>query len=388
MKDKLKVLVNVPVSLLKGLRVTMTNMARSKATVRYPEVMPSPAGQSPSPVGDDPFLRPYEMAPRFRGLHGLTKDPVTGDLNCIGCMACAKVCPDDLISMDLEKREGHNGRYPVTFNVNIGPCCFCGLCAEVCPTPMRAIVMSDLFEWAAYRRDGANLVLGKDDLERHGEIEVARRRAGREWSEEGKLTGVNPEEQGNPYFQFAPEYEAERQGKSLAEVQVEQPAPAKAKAAKPEPDAAPAPAADPLAAVRTAFEAAGRPAPEDVATFDLASLDELEDRKVRAQLKSAVMKARKALEAGEPAPAAEPAPEPVAETPAEPVAETPAEPAGDETAELRARVVELLAQAGVTAAEPVESTALEALDAIEERKLRGQAKSALRKLQKALGLVD
>ncbi len=194
MKDKLKVLVNVPVSLLKGLRVTMTNMARSKATVRYPEVMPSPAGQSPSPVGDDPFLRPYEMAPRFRGLHGLTKDPVTGDLNCIGCMACAKVCPDDLISMDLEKREGHNGRYPVTFNVNIGPCCFCGLCAEVCPTPMRAIVMSDLFEWAAYRRDGANLVLGKDDLERHGEIEVARRRAGREWSEEGKLTGVNPEE--------------------------------------------------------------------------------------------------------------------------------------------------------------------------------------------------
>ncbi|NUP99943.1 MAG: NADH-quinone oxidoreductase subunit I, partial [Armatimonadetes bacterium] len=209
MNSKLKALINTPVSLVKGLTVTMANLVRTKTTVKYPEVMPEPAGRAGQTDPEDAFERPYELGPRFRGLHGLTKDPATGDLNCIGCMACAKVCPDDLISMDLEKREGHSGRYPVTFTVNIGPCCFCGLCAEVCPTPMRAIVMTDLFEWATYRRDGQNLVLTKDDLVRHGDLEVARRAGGRSW-ENGELTGVLPEEEGNPYFQFAPEYEAER----------------------------------------------------------------------------------------------------------------------------------------------------------------------------------
>ncbi len=111
MNDKLKVLVNTPVSLFKGLRVTITNLLRTKTTVAYPEVMPPPVGQAVPTDPSDPFARPYELSPRFRGLHGLTKDD-TGDLNCIGCMACAKVCPDDLISMTLEKREGHSGVFP------------------------------------------------------------------------------------------------------------------------------------------------------------------------------------------------------------------------------------------------------------------------------------
>lgn len=447
MKEKLRVLVNTPVSLFKGLRVTITNMLRTKTTVAYPEVMPVPAGQGKVDDPSDPFARPYELSPRFRGLHGLTKD-ITGDLNCIGCMACAKVCPDDLISMTLEKREGHSGRFPVTFTVNIGPCCFCGLCSEVCPTPHRAIVMTDLFEWASYRRDGENLILRREDLEKHGEYEMARRLAGRQFDEQGRLVGMNPEEEGNPYFQLKPEYEAARQGKSLLEVQQDEPAPERPEqAAKAAPEAAAAASAvDPMEAVQTAFAAAGVEVPADLMGFDLASLDAIEDRKLRAQCKSAVMKARKAAEAGDaPAPAPEAAPAAPAEEPVAvmrsafeaaglPVPEDvhafdlasldaiedrkvrgqlksavmkarkadrdapapAAEPAraADEPAASapgvaeREALVAVLTAAGIRVPEAPESLALDALDQIEDRKLRGQAKSALRKLQRALGLVD
>jgi NADH-quinone oxidoreductase subunit I len=307
MNKHVKGLVNVLTSIPKGLRVTMTNMVRTKNTQRYPEVMPEPVGQGRQADPGDPFDQPYRIAPRYRGLHGLTVDPDTGDLNCIGCQACAKVCPDDLISMDLEKREGHNGRYPVTFTVNIGPCCFCGLCAEVCPTPMRAIVMTDLFEWATYARDGRNLVLTKDDLERNGAYEVERRKAGRQWDEHGELIGINPEEEGNPYFQFAIESgKADRMPKQGEEKA--------ARAPKAEAEPAPVPA---------------------------------------------------------PAPAAPAAPAPT----------------GGEAGELRAKLLAVLEQAGVAAPDEPEQMALTDLDVIEDRKLCGQAKSALRRLQKALGLV-
>jgi len=178
--------INGPVSFAKGLKVTFLNLWRPKVTLCYPEEQP-------------------DLKPRFRGLHGLTKDPETGDLNCIGCQACARICPDSLIGMELERREGRQGRYPVRFTINIGPCCFCGLCSEVCPTPMKSLVMSSEFEWAVYDRTGEQLVLDRERLLEIGEREVERRRQGRTWSPEGELLAVAPEEQGNPYFRFAAE---------------------------------------------------------------------------------------------------------------------------------------------------------------------------------------
>ncbi|MBI2302608.1 MAG: NADH-quinone oxidoreductase subunit I [Armatimonadetes bacterium] len=419
MNKHVKAVGNTIVSVCKGLQITWRNMVRTKTTQRYPEVMPTPVGQTPRPQGGDTFAYPSEIAPRFRGLHGLTKDPETGDLNCIGCLACAKVCPDDLISMDLEKREGHNGRFPVTFTVNIGPCCFCGLCAEVCPTPMRAIVMTDLFEWATFQRDGLNLVLTAEDLIRNGDYEVERRRRGRQWSEDGALVGVNPEEEGNPYFQFAPESgKADRMPKRTEE-RVAPAAPLPAATV-----AAPAtPAADPLAGLRTAFEAAGVAVPDDGASFDASVLDGIEDRKLRGSCKSALAKARRAAEApaaeaaaGRPAGNAdESGSDPLsprerdgvkaaAEAPTGPPTLTPtlsrgereaelahpahAEAPADDADALRAALVEALAAAEVDVPDPPESVATGVLDGIGDRKLRGQAKSALRKLQRALGLVE
>ena len=325
-------LTNTPASIAKGLRVTLAALRRTKSTVKYPEQLPQPSGRAGQPSGragqpidaNDPFARPYEIAPRYRGLHGLTRNPETGDVNCIGCMACANVCPDHLISMDLEKREGHSGRYPVTFTVNIGPCCFCGLCSEVCPTPFRAIVMTDLYEWASYERFGSNLALNREDLLRNGDYEVARRAAGRTFGEDGELTSILPEEEGNPYFQFAAE---SGKGKKKAEAK---PAAAKADAA----------------------------AKEDGVDVPKATV--------------AKAKPPTAADTAEAAPAA-PKPEPKAEL---------------TTEELRAKLVEMLAAGGVAVPEVPEEVTLEALEAIEDRKQRSLTKVARRRLRAALGLGE
>ena len=51
------------------------------------------------------------------------------------------------------------------YDVDLGHCLFCGLCAEVCPE--EAIVLSRRYEASYYRR--AETILRKDDLLRHGE---------------------------------------------------------------------------------------------------------------------------------------------------------------------------------------------------------------------------
>jgi NADH-quinone oxidoreductase subunit I len=337
MSKLLERLVNAPRSLLQGLRVTITNMVRTKATKLYPEVLPVPTGRHQGEVDPtDPFSTPYTIAPRYRGLHGLTRDPVSGDLNCIGCMACANVCPDKLIAMDLEKREGHSGRYPVTFTVDIGPCCFCGLCSEVCPTPMRSIVMTDVFEFAAYRRDGATFVLDREALLRNGDWEAARRREGRQWSADGELQAVLPEEEGNPYFQFAPESGKDKAKKAAAEVPAEgEPA-----------------AVDHVKAVREAFAAAGLPCPEDLEAFDQESLKAISDRQVYAKVKSTLIKA---LRAG------------VKRIPADPVALLPG----------------LFAQAGIPVPEDLAAFDLSVLSALEDRQLYAKLKSSIIKALRA-----
>jgi len=309
-------LTNTPRSIAKGLRVTLGALRRTKSTVRYPEQVPTPAGQGLSPTDpDDAFARPYEIAPRYRGLHGLTRNPETGDVNCIGCMACANVCPDHLISMDLEKRDGHSGRYPVTFTVNIGPCCFCGLCSEVCPTPFRAIVMTDLYEWASYERFGGNLALSREDLLRNGDYEVARRAAGRSFTEDGDIASINPEEEGNPYFQFAAET---GKGKKKPAAEKAEPKPpgvdvSKAEVAQSEP---PKPAGQPAAGqpapakvelsvdelrakLVTMLSEGGVAVPEAPEEVTLEALEAIEDRKQRSLTKVARRKLRAALGLGE-----------------------------------------------------------------------------------------
>ena len=64
----------------------------------------------------------------LRGFH-------SNDLEkCIGCKMCGMICMNDAISYEeipeLEVEKGKKIR-PV---IDYGRCCYCGLCAEVCPT--------------------------------------------------------------------------------------------------------------------------------------------------------------------------------------------------------------------------------------------------------------
>jgi formate hydrogenlyase subunit 6/NADH:ubiquinone oxidoreductase subunit I len=50
----------------------------------------------------------------------------------VGCTFCARVCPDYCIQ--VERIDDPAGRAVTRYDFDISKCCFCGLCAEQCPT--------------------------------------------------------------------------------------------------------------------------------------------------------------------------------------------------------------------------------------------------------------
>lgn len=96
---------------------------------------------------------------RIRGRLSLTTNN-DGSLNCIGCMACTKVCPcGDLIQIDSIRDENNK---PVinNFTIDLGRCIFCGNCTQACPK--NALIMTEGFELADYSRE--SLVFHKEKL--------------------------------------------------------------------------------------------------------------------------------------------------------------------------------------------------------------------------------
>jgi len=112
-----------------------------------------------------------KIADRYRGIISLTTDMKVGRENCIGCMACMRICPDHCIYIETERREGHRGRYPVKFIFDLSLCSFCGLCVEACPTP--SLIHSHIWQFAGYSR--SDLILSKEQLLKWGDEEQLRR---------------------------------------------------------------------------------------------------------------------------------------------------------------------------------------------------------------------
>lgn len=90
----------------------------------------------------------YPFAPLERPEHARGK-PEHDAVACIGCSACAAVCPPNAIQMAVGGQKG-----TITWSINYGRCIFCSRCEEVCPTS--AIELSTEFELA---------VMSKNDLE-------------------------------------------------------------------------------------------------------------------------------------------------------------------------------------------------------------------------------
>ena len=134
------------VSIVKGHIVTFVNLFRRKVTLQYPEVR-------------------WEIPEGYRGCPTLPVDPETGEDVCIGCGACARVCPTQLITVESHMTE-EKKRVVDSFTMNIGLCMFCGLCAEACPVD--ALRMSKNYEMAAFSRE--DLIYDRKKLNEMGGV--------------------------------------------------------------------------------------------------------------------------------------------------------------------------------------------------------------------------
>jgi len=81
---------------------------------------------------------------------------------CVGCTFCARTCPDYAIEVDRIDDPG--GRCVTRYDLDLTKCCFCGLCAEQCPTD--ALAHTGSYELTFYHRDLA--VLDRDEMLRDG----------------------------------------------------------------------------------------------------------------------------------------------------------------------------------------------------------------------------
>jgi NADH-quinone oxidoreductase subunit I len=136
----------IPIEIAKGLRLTGTYFAkvfftanrqkvRQHVTQEYPEV-------------------PARMAPRFRGRLTMLRDEA-GEIKCVACMACVKICPTQVITIEAGKKEGRKTRLPLRYDFEMERCIFCEFCVEACP--FDAIILNHQFELAAYDREDFSL---------------------------------------------------------------------------------------------------------------------------------------------------------------------------------------------------------------------------------------
>ena len=92
---------------------------------------------------------PVRLPQRFRGRLQLLRDE-QGEVKCVACMACVKICPTGVITIEGGKKEGRKTRLPLRYDFEMERCLFCGFCVESCP--FDAIILNDQFELNAYHR--------------------------------------------------------------------------------------------------------------------------------------------------------------------------------------------------------------------------------------------
>jgi NADH-quinone oxidoreductase subunit I len=128
---------------LRSLATSLRNVFRHPTTVNFPTVRRA---------------RPE----RFRASFALLHDEA-GDELCVGCKACERICPSEIITVELQKKEspvtGKKRAYASDFVLDSNACIYCELCVQVCPTD--AIVMVKVAEEPAYRRQDLVLSMAR-----------------------------------------------------------------------------------------------------------------------------------------------------------------------------------------------------------------------------------
>jgi NADH-quinone oxidoreductase subunit I len=73
------------------------------------------------------------LSPRLRAMHRLLRRE-DGSPRCVACFLCATVCPSECIKIVAgEYLDKPIQKYPISFEIDIGKCCWCGFCVEACP---------------------------------------------------------------------------------------------------------------------------------------------------------------------------------------------------------------------------------------------------------------
>jgi len=117
--------------LLKGLAITMRNLARGPITVKYPyERLELPERAR------------WAVAPKF---------DASGNPKCTACMACVRACPDYILELEVHTAQDKS-KHIEHFRYEVGACMMCGLCVEACP--FDAIEMSHDYELAVTDASG------------------------------------------------------------------------------------------------------------------------------------------------------------------------------------------------------------------------------------------
>ncbi len=125
--------------IIKGLRLTITEIFRPKITIQYPEQRFTPPDS-------------------FRGRPVLVEE--NGTERCVACGLCSRVCPALAIEVQADETTLAKERFPKKFEINMVRCIFCGFCEEVCPE--EAIIMSKEYELVFESQEEA--VFGKEKL--------------------------------------------------------------------------------------------------------------------------------------------------------------------------------------------------------------------------------
>ncbi|MSQ01826.1 MAG: NADH-quinone oxidoreductase subunit I [Myxococcales bacterium] len=125
------------VEVLKGMALTMSHVIKNLLkqdfrTIEYPDVR-------------------KPMTARYRGAHRLLLRP-DGGIKCVACMCCPTVCPANCITIIAgENPNDPSEKFPVSFDIDMLRCIYCGFCVEACPKD--AIRMdTKIYEINAYNR--------------------------------------------------------------------------------------------------------------------------------------------------------------------------------------------------------------------------------------------
>ncbi len=112
-------IVKIVKNVLRNLKFTMGNIPNESVTINYPE-------------------EKRDLPDRLRiGTFGLTQNEENGEENCIACKLCEKICPSNIIDIEIEKRDGRG--FAKRFFLDLQSCIQCELCVQICPVD--AIVM-------------------------------------------------------------------------------------------------------------------------------------------------------------------------------------------------------------------------------------------------------